>query len=171
MLPQKGDQPFLFLPYYKCGAAKWNFPHPKIAELDEPFTCHYPGDNYWEQVYVSCECSLSHLASIEKTVTDAYSLTMKRLSSLDNARSFHHGKGFYPRHLPTRRKKHLSHCVLFFFAEVLWFPKCAADLDLCQHMREKPDHDGITEEHPGFQDPDYAERRRNITEIAMRFKQ
>lgn len=51
-----------------------------------------------------------------------------------------------------------------------WFPKTAADLDSCQHMKDKLEGDPITEEHPGYQDLDYLERRRNIAAIALEYR-
>ncbi|XP_039255012.1 tyrosine 3-monooxygenase-like [Styela clava] len=96
------------------------------------------------EVYVQCQCSYTDLENAEISLEKNSSLVVKRLSQLG----------------PERETLH----------DVPWFPRKAADLDYCRHLREVCEDNQINTEHPGYSDQEYRERRRQIVDIARKYK-
>eukprot|EP00937_MAST-01D_sp_MAST-1D-sp2_P005021 g5021.t1 len=65
-----------------------------------------------------------------------------------------------------------SHCVTVDVMDgkaVPWFPKKVADLDLCTHALDGGT-DLINDDHPGFHDANYIERRNHLSEVAANYR-
>lgn len=72
-----------------------------------------------------------------------------------------------------RQSSTLEHCTLVgedsISAKTPWFPRHASDLDNCNHLMTKYEPD-LDMNHPGFADKEYRARRKEIAEIAFKYK-